>query len=503
VATLKTHISLPQDEVTVATQENSVAIHRAVQRGSLRKLGPKLYTRNLNDDPERIIQRNCWQIAAAFFPGALIADRTALENRPAPDGSVFLVAERTTALKLPGLALWPRKGSGPITGSDRSFIAGLWMSSNARALLENMRPSRARDHVRRTLAPEELELWLERILRTGGGETVLNRLRDQARELAPKLGMEPEAERLSSLIGALLGTRSAELRSDVARARSHGQGFDPERTELFEVLRQALATRVFQERYGRTGSEYLPFFEAYFSNFIEGTEFLIDEAYAIVFEGLIPAERPEDAHDILGTFKIVSDPGEMGRPIETADDFIGTLLHWHAVVLEGRANKNPGQFKLKSNRAGDSLFVEPDLVEGTLRRGFELLNSLEAPMARAIFMLFLVSEVHPFVDGNGRIARIMMNAELVKGGQERIIIPTVYRSEYIQALKALTHNRRPDPLVSVLDFAQAYVSEINWSDYHQASEILVQTHAFEDPADALGVSEKLRLPSTIARGLRI
>ena len=43
----------------------------------------------------------------------------------------------------------------------------------------------------------------------------------------------------------------------------------------------------------------------------------------------------------------------------------------------------------------------------------------------AAFMLFLVSEVHPFIDGNGRVARIMMNAELVAGGQVKILIPTV------------------------------------------------------------------------------
>jgi fido (protein-threonine AMPylation protein) len=35
-------------------------------------------------------------------------------------------------------------------------------------------------------------------------------------------------------------------------------------------------------------------------------------------------------------------------------------------------------------------------------------------------MMFLISEVHPFADGNGRIARIMMNAELVAAGEERI-----------------------------------------------------------------------------------
>jgi hypothetical protein len=35
----------------------------------------------------------------------------------------------------------------------------------------------------------------------------------------------------------------------------------------------------------------LPFFEAYFSNFIEGTEFAVDEAAAIIFENRIPKNR--------------------------------------------------------------------------------------------------------------------------------------------------------------------------------------------------------------------
>ena len=39
-------------------------------------------------------------------------------------------------------------------------------------------------------------------------------------------------------------------------------------------------------------------FESYFSNFIEGTEFEVGEAYDIIYEGVIPRERPDDAHDI-------------------------------------------------------------------------------------------------------------------------------------------------------------------------------------------------------------
>jgi Fic family protein len=41
---------------------------------------------------------------------------------------------------------------------------------------------------------------------------------------------------------------------------------------------------------------------------------------------------------------------------------------------------------------------------------------------------FLVSEVHPFLDGNGRLARVMINAELAAARQMRVLIPIVYRS---------------------------------------------------------------------------
>src|ERR1022692_3203602 len=80
-------------EVFVSNAEIAAAVSREVKSGKLRKLGSRLYTRNLTEAPERIVQRNLWPLVAAYLPGALIADRTALENRPASDGSVFLVAD--------------------------------------------------------------------------------------------------------------------------------------------------------------------------------------------------------------------------------------------------------------------------------------------------------------------------------------------------------------------------------------------------------------------------
>jgi Fic family protein len=113
--------------------------------------------------------------------------------------------------------------------------------------------------------------------------------------------------------------------------------------------------------------------------------------------------------------------------------------------------------------------------------------------------MFLIAEVHPFADGNGRIARIMMNAELVHAGEERIIIPTVFRAEYLQSLKALTHNDRASALIDVLSFAQRYVSEIEFSEYDTALRMLTESKAFGKPADAMGSEDRLILPSRQGR----
>jgi hypothetical protein len=104
------------------------------------------------------------------------------------------------------------------------------------------------------------------------------------------------------------------------------------------------------------------------------------------------------------------------------------------------------------------VFVAPDDVHGTLSEGFRIYQRLTEPLHRAIFMMFLVSEVHPFTDGNGRIARIMMNAELAAADQVRVLIPIVYRWNYLAALRALSCNAWPEPIIKTLAFAQRYVA---------------------------------------------
>lgn len=479
-------------EVFVSETAISKAVSAAVARGRLRKLASRLYTRSLDEEPERLVRRNWYYLITSYYPDALITDRTALENQPAPDGSVCLISDKKRDVALPGLVFRPRKGPEPLE-SDRKFIGGARLASPARAYLENMRSSRARGaRVARTLSREEIENRLDALLRRQG-EAALNRLRDEARKIAPQLGLDEEFDAFNELVGTMLGTRDAEVKSAVGKARVAGQPFDPDRVRLFETLFAALREAIPTDRPGpkRTGeaNANLSFFEAYFSNFIEGTEFSVEEAEDIVFKGVIPQERPDDAHDVLATYRIVSDMAEMRKLPSDIDEFLTILHRRHAAIMEARPDKNPGVFKTMTNRAGNTVFVAPDLVTGTLEKGFAFLQGLGEPFQRAVFMMLLVSEVHPFADGNGRAARIMMNAELVAGGQERIIIPTSYRTDYLGALKALSHNGHATPLIRMLDYAQQYTHAIDWRGLDGTRRVLEQTGAFAEGEDA-----KLRLP---------
>ena len=58
-----------------------------------------------------------------------------------------------------------------------------------------------------------------------------------------------------------------------------------------------------------------------------------------------------------------------------------------------------------------------------------------AAMVHALFV-----NIHPFIDGNGRVARLLMNLALVQSGYNITIIPPVVRADYIRALQASNHN---------------------------------------------------------------
>jgi Fic family protein len=474
-------------EIIFASSEKkeSKRITALLKAKLIRKMAPRIYTSNLEEEPALIIKRNWYRILANLFPDARLSHRSALEFKPTSQGHIYLTYSYSSNVSLPGLTVHLLKGPGPIEG-DNPFFENLFASQEVRAFLENLQETRKRGEESKNLPISVIEEKLEAILRAKG-EQGLNVLRDKAKEISKSLELEKEFKKLNQLISDLLATgKSNNLTSPVAVARSLGEPFDPTRINLLESLYEELAGKVFQEHKASisfNNYKTAAFFEGYFSNYIEGTEFTVEEAKEIIrTETPLPA-RDEDSHDILGTYRIVSDRKEMAVRPATADEFLDLMRGRHAVLLQSRTSKKPGEFKDRNNRAGNTEFVDWTLVNGTLKRGFDWYTLLKDPFAKAVYMMFLVSEVHPFLDGNGRIARVMMNAELSSKGLSKIIIPTVYREDYMGALRKLTRQHIADSYIRMMSRAYEFSSTLIQENLEDMEQYLETCDAFKEPKD--------------------
>lgn len=451
--------------------------------GLVRKLLPRAYTSNLTDTDEAIVKRNLYTLIGGLFPGSLLSHRTAVEFQPSPEAVVYLTGSNRRKYSWPGIALSFTDGPAPL--EDDYWIAeGLHVSSLERACLENLLPSRQRGRERRTVDQLRIEERLLQLLQTAG-EDGLNALRDRARSIARQFDWVEAFEKLNTLVSSLLSTRSADvLTSPLARARAFSRPYDTSRVELLQNLYATLRTTPLSElpTKATTDEAYrnFAFFESYFSNYIEGTTFRVDEARQIVFENKIMPLQREDSHDVKGTFDICGNRQEMDQRAGTAEEFFALLKRRHRILMRARPAKLPGQFKINANRAGNTVFVAPGEVLGTLEKGFDLLQQLVAPPARALFVMFLISEVHPFEDGNGRIARLMMNAELSGADQSKIIIPTAYREDYLLNLRRLTRKHDAAAFIRMMVRAQAFSHWLEPESYQQLYTQLQQANAFEE-----------------------
>jgi len=464
----------------------SKQISKLEKAGKIRKIAPRIYSSNLTEPIEDIIRRNLFQILGKLYPGAILSHRSALEYSPTKSGSIFLTYTYTKKVKLPGVTISFLEGHKPISG-DNIISGELYVSQKARAFLENLQPTKNSGSQSKCLTLPELEEKLEQIIRING-EDEINKLRDSAKSISLILDMQKEFDRLSKIISALLATQTSKiLSSPLALARAFGSPFDPDRMKLFEELFRELQKKEFKNRPDRNSTtksfRNFAFFESYFSNYIEGTVFEIDEAKQIISTNRPLAARNNDSHDVLGTYQLVSNQQEMSTTPKSPGEFLYILSYRHKILLSSRDDKTPGQFKDNNNYAGNTLFVDFNLTKGTLIQSFDFYNALTHPFSKAAFMMFVISEVHPFLDGNGRLARVMMNAELVKREQSKIIIPTVYREDYMLALKKLTKQGDVDTYIRMLQKAQEFSENIYGDDMDEMQEYLKLTNAFSESSE--------------------
>lgn len=486
---MENNVPIHLQEVIFASSDTAISrqLGKLEKTGQIKKIAPRIYTSNFNESEDLIIRRNIFTILGKLYPGAVLSHRSAIEFKPTTENQIFVTYTYTKKIELPGITIRFMEGMPAIEG-DNLFSGKLFVSQQERAFLENLQSSRQIGPTSKTITLPEIENKLEQIVQVKGEEG-LNQFRDKAREIANKLSMQTEFDKLNKLISALLTTKPSKiLKSPLAVARALGKPFDKHRIELFEKLFVELQQQPYKEHQDINKEinafRNFAFFEAYFSNYIEGTIFEIEEAKSIVQTETPIPNRDEDSHDILGTYRLVSNQMEMSTTPSNPDDLLNILQYRHKILLGARTSIKPGQFKDKNNRAGETHFVDYTLVKGTILKGFDYYQALQEPFAKAAYIMFMISEIHPFLDGNGRLARVMMNAELVKANQTRIIIPTVYRDDYLGALRRLTRKNDPAAYIRMLQRAQEFSASLIANDMQALENHLTLSNAFKEHDEA-------------------
>lgn len=469
--------------------------------GELFRVRQGVYT---DATPEQLVGlfKNDWyKVVNYLYPEAILAYRSAYELRPV-EGHIVIVADVIkSALIAVGSELTLIVQPGNLSVGCEQILPEIARSSEARYLLENLSQSRSTAAFAKSLGDEWVEEQLCKVLQKRG-ETAINALRDRAREYADSLGLDKEFKKIDKMIGALLASQLVEgsLVSDLAIATAKQQPYDKSRVDLFKSLSAYLLRCDFPPQtytYQSSSWRNFSFFESYFSNYIEGTEFQIDEAEDIVFQKKVINSRHADSHDVLAVFDLVSDYQEMVTTPQSVDELLSLMQQRHQLIMAERPDKRPGLLKEKNNKAGDSQFVEPNLLVGTFRQAFNDYLSLPEGLARAIYIQFLVSECHPFDDGNGRLSRIMLNAELVAADDYKLIVPTVHRDSYLNGLRQATRQGKFRTLCKVFYQLQCYSASLDWHDYGQVKQQLEEDYCHKLPDDGVAVFNRKIRPFTI------
>lgn len=470
----------------------------AAKRGEIRRLVTGVWTADTISPDGEIVAENLWLIVSRVLPDAILVDRTAAHNGKIDRGVVTVSTDgRKDPLELPGditVLVRAREAA----EDDMVWVHGLTIASPARTLADNTAPSRARRAaVGRTLNDDELLDWLANKALAWGSERMARLRADSLRQLSERglSGTDPRALKIVRLFDQLEGREAIPERNTFAAAVVAGEAWDRRRVRMFDRVRAQLSNLdPFSFAIPKPATE-LPFFEAYFSNYIEGTEFTVEDARVIVDTQRPPAMRSADGHDILGTYRCVVDPVGRARTSADPDDVIELMCQRHATMLAGRPDIGPGQFKLSDNRAGSTTFVPASQVQGTLTRAFSGLDELVPGFARAVYAMFVVAEVHPFTDGNGRAARLMLNAELEAADCCRIVVPTVIRNEYISSLRRASNNEGDiTALVRVMSHAWRWTAAMNWDGRENVDGLLRATNALVDSNEAAERHLQLELP---------
>lgn len=181
----------------------------------------------------------------------------------------------------------------------------------------------------------------------------------------------------------------------------------------------------------------------YTSNALEGNSLTESETKVVIEDGLIIEGKPlRDHYEAVGHAKAYDYIYQITEKEGLTEE---DILNLHRLFYQQIDPEKAGQYRnVKVYISGSRYAVSAvSKIPAEMQKLVEWYNQNEkklhpVELASELHKRFVF--IHPFIDGNGRMARLLMNLSLLRNGYTIAIIPAILRHEYIYSLET-THTR--------------------------------------------------------------
>jgi Fic family protein len=175
----------------------------------------------------------------------------------------------------------------------------------------------------------------------------------------------------------------------------------------------------------------------YHSNAIEGNTLTLSET-KVALEGITIGGKTLQEHlEVINHRDAIFYVEEIVQTNEALSEW--QIKSIHRLILKGIHDDYAGMYRKENVLISGAKHIPPDALQAPLQmeqfiKWYENEGQQLHPVARAALVHSDFVKIHPFIDGNGRTARLLLNFELMKSGYPPIVIEKEIRAEYYAAL---------------------------------------------------------------------
>ena len=174
----------------------------------------------------------------------------------------------------------------------------------------------------------------------------------------------------------------------------------------------------------------------YTSNAIEGNTLTLRETAELIEHGITVGGKPLRDHlEAVDHYNAVLWMRELGAKTTPLDESTVRELH-RRIVFRSQPDIGGSYSTLPRRIAGSrAVFPNPVKIPGLMKDFGEWLAGAEPEPAVSFDAHFRLVAIHPFADGNGRTARLLMNLILLRGGYPPVAVRPEDRKTYLDTLE--------------------------------------------------------------------